>query len=78
MNIPVVSTISTPPCSEVIIQSFGETTYPGWYESLVFGIYRFVSIDVRGNNIYFANIQGTDSFIFKDMENDWVVRIVPL
>lgn len=77
MNIIIVSTISKP-CSEIIIKSIGESTYDGWYERFIFGTYRFVSLDARGNNIYYANIKDTDWFIVKDMENNWVVRIVPL
>ena len=74
MNIPTVSTISKP-CNEIIIRSNGESSYDGWYEQFVFGTYRFVSIDARGNNIYHANIQGTDWFIVKDVDNYWVVFI---
>ena len=63
------------PCSEIMIRSIGESSHDGWYERYIFGTYRFVSIGARGNNIYHANIQGTDQFIVKDVENDWVVLI---
>ena len=74
MHIPTVSTISKP-CSDIIIQSIGESTYDGWYERFIFGTYHFLSIDARGNNIYYANIQGWDMFIAKDAHNDWLVDI---
>ena len=77
LNISIVSTLNDP-CPQMSIQSSGESTYDGWYEQWIFGSYRFASIDARGNHIYYANILGEDTFICKDMENDWVVRSVPL
>ena len=77
MDILIVSTASTP-CNYILIQSIGESTYDGWYERFIFGTYRFLWIDERDNYIYFANIEGYDRVIFKDMENDWVVCIVLL
>ena len=76
MYIPTVSTTSKP-CSKVMFRSIGESSHvnDGSYERYIFGTYHFVSIDARGNNIYHANIQGTDQFIVKDVENDWVVLI---
>ena len=75
MHFPIVSTIKNQ-CTQISIQSNGDSKYvhDGWYEEYLFGAYRFVSTDERGNNIYHANIRGTDWFIVKDMENDWVVR----
>ena len=64
----------------ITIQSTGESAYAldGGYERYIFGTYRFVSIDARGNSIYHANIQGGDWFITKDMENDWMVSTIIL
>ena len=63
----------------------GDLTYVDAYEQFVFGIYRFVLIDARGNSMYHANMQNVpsmpniqDMFIFKDMENNWVVGIANL
>ena len=74
MNIPAGAFLSGP-CEHITIQSTGESAYThdGWYGRNIFGTYRFVSIDARGNNMYHANIQGTDSFITKDMDNYWMV-----
>ena len=44
-----------------------------FYEKFIFGRYHFALIDERGNNIYHANIKGTDWFVLKVSENDWVV-----
>ena len=76
LNIPIVSTVNDP-CPQMSIQSNGDSKYAHnrWYEQNIFGSYRFASIDARGNNIYYANIRGTDLFICKDMENYWMVRI---
>ena len=63
-----------------MIRSIGESSHVhvGLYDRYIFGTYRFISIDARGNNIYHANIQGMDWFIVKDVENYWVVRITIL
>ena len=78
MNIPIVSSIGEP-CDKISIQSIANSTYArdGWYKRMVFGTYRFASIDARGNNIYYAN-RSTDLFMHKDMENNWVVCIESL
>ena len=75
ITIPIVSTKSNQ-CRQISIQSNGDSKYvhDGRYEEYIFGAYRFFSTDERGNNIYHANIRGTDSFIVKTMENYWVVR----
>ena len=72
MSIPIGSTVSSP-CAHITIQSIGDSTYDGWYERNIFGTYRFLSVDARGNNLYHANIQGMDLFITKDMNNAWAV-----
>ena len=79
MHFPIVSTINNQ-CSKISTQSNGDSKYvhDGWYEEYLFGAYRFVSTDERGNNIYHANIRGTDWFIVKAMINIWVVRTASL
>ena len=79
MNITLVSTLSTP-CTPITIQSIGDSKYvhDGGYQLYLFGTYNFVSIDARGNAIYHANIQGTDMFLTKNMDNYWVVNITIL
>ena len=79
MTIPPGSIISNP-CAHITIQSTGVSAYvhDGHYELFIFGTYRFVSIDARGNNIYHANIQGDDWFITKDIENGWIVSVIML
>ena len=73
MNIPIGSTASSP-CTHISIQSFGDSTYDGWYERKIFGTYRFLSIDASGNNMYHANIEGIDRFITKSMDTkNWMV-----
>ena len=74
INIPIVSAVSHR-CKAISIQSDGDSKYvdDGFYEKFIFGRYHFALIDERGNDIYHANIKGTDWFILKDMENDWVV-----
>ena len=74
MNICVGPPLSIS-CTHISIQSIGDSTYDGWYERRVFGTYSFVSIDARGNNIYHAKINGYDSFVIKDIDDDWVVKI---
>ena len=77
INILIVPRINVE-CAQITIQSNSDSTYDDWYMQHVFGVfgtYRFVSIDPRGNNIYHANIQGEYVFICKAMNNNWVVRI---
>ena len=79
LSIPIGSTLNSP-CTHITIQSTGESVYvhDGYYEQYIFGKYRFLSIDARGNNMYHANIQGIDWFITKDIENDWEVSTIIL
>ena len=77
LSIPIGSTLSKP-CIAITIQSTGDSTYDGWYEQNIFGTYSFISIDASGNNMYHANIQGTDLFLTKNMDNEWVVNITIL
>ena len=79
MNIPPGSILSSP-CAHITIQSTGESAYAldGFYERYIFGTYRFVSIDARGNNMYHADSQGRDLFITKNMDSHWVVNITIL
>ena len=72
MSIPIGSTVSSP-CAHITIQSIGDSTYDGWYERNIFGTYRFLSVDARGNNMYHAFIQGKDWFITKNIRNNWMV-----
>ena len=58
-------------CRAISIRSDGVSKYTELVD--IFGRYHFALIDERGNDIYHANIKGTDWFILKDMENDWVV-----
>ena len=81
MNTSIGSTISNQ-CSLISIQSKGDSKYAygGYYEAYIFGTYRFTSTDGRGNNIYrnitspISNIEDIYYFIFKDMDDNWVVR----
>ena len=75
MTIPPGSALISP-CAHIKIESTGESAYvhDGMYRREIFGTYRFVSIDERGNNMYHANIQGDDWFITKGMNNFWAVR----
>ena len=75
MNIPIASTINNQ-CSQIAMQSNGDSKYvdDGYYELFLFGAYRFLSTDERGNNIYHANIRDHDWFIVKKISNNWVVR----
>lgn len=63
------------------MQSIGDSkdVVDGYYTRFIFGTYMFASIDARGNNIYYANIVSQDmkdaSFICKDVNNYWLVRI---
>ena len=79
MIITVGSTLNTP-CTHITIQSIGDSKHveDGAYERFIFGIYLFLSNDARGNNVYHANMSGTDMFIRKDTENYWVVSITIL
>ena len=82
MNIPIGSTVSSP-CANITIQSNGESAFvhDGLYEQVVFGKYRFLSIDARGNNVYHANTNYTttnDLFLNKDMGNYWKVSATSL
>ena len=79
MNFSTGPTLSSP-CAYISIQSTGDSTQAqdGWYVQYLFGTYRFVSIDSRANNMYQANIKGTDWFLSKLMDNDWVVNITIL
>ena len=74
LNITIGSILGSP-CTHIAIQSIGHSTYDGWYFIYIFGSYSFVSTDARGNNMYHANIQGTNRFITKNMDNYWVVNI---
>ena len=79
MNILIGSTLGIP-CTHITIQSTGESAYVrgGEIEQYIFGTYRFISTDARGNNIYHAHIQGIDRFITKNNDNRWVVNITLL
>lgn len=58
----------------IFISSTGISTYDGWYEKYIFGVYRFHSLDRRGNNIFYANIRGTDRFVHKTQDDGiWMV-----
>ena len=74
LSISIGSTLSSP-CTHITIQSTGESAYvhDGQYELFIFGKYRFLSVDARGNNMYHANIEGIDRFITKNMDNNWGV-----
>ena len=79
MNIKIGSTWSAP-CNHITISSIGDSksVHDGMYEYWIFGTYSFVSTDARGNNMYHANIQGTDRFITKNMYNYWLVNMTTL
>ena len=79
MTIPIGSALGST-CAYITIQSTGESAYVhgGLYEQEIFGTFRFVSIDARGNNVYHANIEETDWFITKDMDNLWGVSTIIL
>ena len=72
------SNIGGEPCTQISIQSNGDSTYDGWYEEYVFSTYQFAWIDARGNNIYYANITGTDQYIHKNLDDQWMVSSVIL
>ena len=63
------------PCTHISIKRIGDSTDDGWYEQNIFGEYSVVLVDARGNAMYYANIQGKDVFITKDMEDNWAVSI---
>ena len=58
------------------ISSTGDSTDVdgGWYEQQIFGMYKYHSFDRRGNNIFYANIGGTDKFV-QYIGSNWVVSI---
>ena len=80
INITVASTLSEP-CSQILIQTADESKYEydnmtNYMYQYIFGVYRFESIDARGNHIYHADVQNREFFIYKNAINHWVVRII--
>ena len=61
--------------SWIIISSIGESSYDGWYNDFVFGLYSYHSRDARGNVLYYASIKGKDRFIFKTSDGNWMVGV---
>ena len=61
------------------ITSLGDSIYSNEakydYKKTVFGNYEFKSLDVKGNAIYQAYLNGKRRYLVKDPNNDWLVSI---
>ena len=65
-------------CTLLLVKSNGDPASDHFYAIHVFGIYSFISVDARGNNMYHAKFHGDDLFITKDMKNNWAVSVTIL